>query len=53
MTTPETSARRAAEDAHAHSPEDRRTLHVIAVLELVAWIVVVLAVADAVLEALQ
>lgn len=53
MTTPKTSARRAAGDAHAHSPEDRRTLRVIAALELVAWIVVALAVADAVLAALQ
>ena len=53
MTAPNTSAQRAAEDAHAHSPDDRRTLRVIAALELVAWIVVALAVADAVLEALQ
>lgn len=53
MTVPNTSAQRAAEDARAHSPEDHRTLRVIAALELVAWIVVVLAVANAVLEALQ
>lgn len=53
MTAPNTSAQRAAEDAHARSLEDRRTLRVIAALELVAWVVVVLAVVDAVLEALR
>lgn len=53
MTTPKTSAQRAAEDAHARNPADRCTLRVIAALELVGWIVVALAVADAVVEALR